>query len=297
MTSWQLRFIADSGSADRLAELLDECGALSVTLEAASDEPLFDPGPGQSPDEARIWEHIRLTALLSNGADPSQVLGSLAALLAPEPLPPHEIIPLEEQDWTTAWREWCIPIRFGQNLWVHPSWIEPPDLDGVNIVLDPGMAFGTGTHPTTSLCLEWLANQPSLAGTSVIDYGCGSGILALAAAKLGAERVFAVDVDEVALRVTRENARKNGVSNKIITLLPESLDAKGADILLANILLRPLVELAPHFASLVIPGGQVLLSGVLERQAQECLAAYAPGFAMSEPKYSEGWALLQGIRR
>jgi ribosomal protein L11 methyltransferase len=297
MTSWQLRFITDCAAADRLADRLDECGALSITLEAASDEPLFDQGPAQPTDDGRLWESIRLTALLPNGAEPAQVLELLAALLAPEPLPPHEVIPLEEQDWTTAWREWCVPIRFGQGLWIHPSWTEPPDPAGVNIVLDPGMAFGTGTHPTTALCLEWLANQPSLAGTTVIDYGCGSGILALAAAKLGAERVFAVDVDELALRVTRENAQKNGVSDQIITLLPEHMSTGGADVLMANILLRPLMELAPRFTDLVVPGGRVVLSGVLERQAQECLAAYAPGFAMSEPKYSEGWALLQGIRR
>jgi len=300
MTCWQLRFIADRNMASQLADWLEANGALAVTLEGAADQPLFDVRPAELSsweNEAPLWEQIRLTALFSAGVDPQHTLAALSAALSPVLLPPHEIIPLEEQDWAVTWREWCVPTRFGQRLWVHPSWTEPPDPRGFNVVLDPGMAFGTGTHPTTALCLEWLDNHTSLAGVKVIDYGCGSGILALAAAKLGAERVVAVDVDKVALEVTRDNALRNGVSAQIITALPAELDVRGADILLANILLKPLADLAPRFAALVTPMGQVVLSGILERQVTDCLAAYRAWFTMDKPRYSEGWALLQGVRR
>jgi ribosomal protein L11 methyltransferase len=181
---------------------------------------------------------------------------------------------------------------------VHPSWIAPPDPEGINIMLDPGMAFGTGTHPTTALCLEWLANCRVLSGARVVDYGCGSGILALAAAKLGARQVWAVDLDARALAVTCDNAAKNEVLDTIIPLLPEHVDdPQPVDIVIANILAGPLLELAPRFAKLTVIGGRVVLSGILAEQAEECLAAYASWFTMDHLERREEWCLLAGARR
>lgn len=291
----QLRFTVDPERAEWLSAILEREGARAVTLEAASDQAIFDGVEG----EAGFWEHTHVTALLDLGTEEIEpFLDSVALAFAPERLPTCALSPLEDRDWTRTWMDRLVPMRFGEKLWVHPSWIAPPDPEGINIMLDPGMAFGTGTHPTTALCLEWLANCRVLAGARVVDYGCGSGILALAAAKLGARQVWAVDLDARALAVTCDNAAKNEVLDLIIPLLPEHADPpQPVDIVIANILAGPLLELAARFAKLTVIGGRVVLSGILAEQAEECLAAYAPWFTMDQLERREEWCLLAGVRR
>jgi ribosomal protein L11 methyltransferase len=274
---------------------LEREGARAVTLEAASDQAIFDGVGG----EAGFWEHTHVTALLDLGTEEIEpFLDSVALAFAPELLPTYALSPLEDRDWTRSWMDRFVPMRFGKKLWVHPSWIAPLDPEGINIMLDPGMAFGTGTHPTTALCLEWLANCRVLSGARVVDYGCGSGILALAAAKLGARQVWAVDLDARALAVTCDNAAKNEVLDTIIPLLPEHVGhPQPVDIVIANILAGPLLELAPRFAKLTVIGGRVVLSGILAEQAEECLAAYASWFTMDQLERREEWCLLAGARR
>lgn len=293
MPWWQLKFVVDPKQAGPLSDLLEQAGSSAVTLEPAFDQAIFD----EVKEDIQLWAHTKVTALLSLEADLRQVLDSLSSALAPDPLPAFDLAQLEDQDWSRAWMDRFVPMRFGERLWVHPSWIAPPDPEALNILLDPGMAFGTGTHPTTALCLEWLANSKAVAGAQVIDYGCGSGILALAAARLGAKRVWAVDIDETALAVTRENMAKNGISDRIIPVTPQAMGPGPVDILIANILASPLLKLAPRFANLTGLGGQLVLSGILAEQATECLVAYSPWFIMGQPQRSEEWVLLTGTRR
>lgn len=188
------------------------------------------------------------------------------------------------------------PMPFGQRLWIVPSWHDAPDPEAANLMLDPGLAFGTGTHPTTALCLEWLDGQ-DVNGCQVIDYGCGSGILGLAALLLGAEHVIGVDTDPQALEASRDNARRNQVADDRLDLyLPADEPDTRADIMLANILAQPLISLAPHLASLVKPGGRLVLSGILSNQARDVMAAYEPWFVMDEPEQREEWIRLTGRR-
>jgi ribosomal protein L11 methyltransferase len=188
------------------------------------------------------------------------------------------------------------PMQFGPKLWICPSWCEAPDPSAVNILLDPGLAFGSGTHPTTSLCLQWLALH-DLAKKQVIDYGCGSGILAIAAAKLGAAKITAVDLHPQALEATFDNATQNGVAEKIVIVSPEEFIEEPCDVLLANILAGPLMQLAPTFSTLVKPGGHLVLSGILHEQVPAILNCYASWFELSEPVFLEEWSLIHGVRR
>ena len=203
---------------------------------------------------------------------------------------------LAERDWQQNFHQQFSPRRFAGDLWVVPSWHEPPPEARHIVTLDPGMAFGTGTHPTTGLCLDWLGQLPELAGASVLDYGCGSGILAIAAARLGATRVIGLDIDPEACRVARENAQQNGCEF-IEMVLPAALPAGQFDVLVANILLNPLLALASQLADVVKPGGHIGLSGLLAEQAEFALAAYAPWFHLNPPEYREEWAFVGGRRR
>lgn len=203
---------------------------------------------------------------------------------------------LEDKDWEREWMENFHPMQFGQRLWICPSWRDVPDPEAVNVMLDPGLAFGTGTHPTTALCLTWLDGQ-ELGGQTVIDYGCGSGILGIAALKLGAGRVIGVDIDPQAIEASRENAARNGVENGVELYLPADRPQLQADVLVANILAGPLRELASDIASLVKPGGRLALSGILATQAEEVRAAYLPWFEMDAPVEQEEWVRLSGIRK
>ena len=277
---------------ERVEEALLEAGALSVTLEDAGDEPIYEPD-AKNPS---LWSDTRLTGLFPAATDPDAVRAALRAALGVERLPAHRFEPLEDRDWAREWLKDFKPMRFGRRLWICPTAYAPPEPEAVNIVLDPGLAFGTGSHATTALCLEWL-DGASLAGLTVLDYGCGSGVLAIAAARLGAKRVYAVDNDPQALTATRENAARNGVQERIGLHSPESLPTLKVPLLLANILARPLVELAPRFAELLETGGQLVLSGILEQQEEDIRRAYVVGFELQEAARREDWSRLVFVRK
>lgn len=288
----QLILECSADDAPLYSDLLSEQGAAAVTMVDSADQPLFEPAVGTTP----LWNNTRVVGLFETDVDIDAVLLELAAARAPEPLPPLRIEQLEDKDWNRAWMDTFQPMRFGARVWIVPSWHTPPDADGVNILLDPGLAFGTGTHPTTRLCLEWLDGHPPR-GAKVIDYGCGSGILAIAAALLGAESVLCIDNDPQALIATRDNAERNKVEAKLIALLPESAPDTPCELLLANILAGPLMELAEKFSRLVQPGGQVVLSGILPEQAEAVRASYLPWFEMAVPVEHDGWIRLEGRRK
>jgi len=287
----QLIFEAREEQTNALADALSEVGALAVTLQDGADQPLFEPPPGATP----LWSQTRVIGLFEANTVLDSVTQRLGTMLGPEPLPPWRAEALEDKDWEREWMDNYQPIRFGKRLWIVPSWHTPPQADAVNILLDPGLAFGTGTHPTTALCLEWLDAhlQP---GIEVMDYGCGSGILAIAALLLGASKAIAVDNDPQALLASRNNASNNGVADRLLIAAPGQFDTAGVDLLLANILAQPLISLAPQFATLVKPGAQILLSGILQEQASSVCDAYAPWFDMDGPVVREDWVCLSGIR-
>lgn len=288
---WQ-QLVMDIGPEDseRLEDCLLAAGAVAVSLEDAGDQPLFEPPPGATP----LWDRLRLTALLAQDADPVRVLLELAACCHPSSLPPHRIVPLADEVWERAWLKDFKPMHFGRRLWVVPSAHTPPDPTAVNLRLDPGLAFGTGTHPTTALCLEWLA-EAEVAGLRVIDYGCGSGILGVAAALLGAAEVMAVDIDPQALIATQENARRNGVADRVRTGFPEELTGS-PELLLANILAGPLETLAPRFRDLLAPGGRLVMAGLLARHVAPLQAAYADWITLQPAAERDGWVCLAGRR-
>jgi ribosomal protein L11 methyltransferase len=295
-----LQLILPIGAADPAPyeDALLAAGASSITLEDEGDDPVLEPLPGTTP----LWPRVRLKALFDGEIDTDQLLLSLAAELGEqlsEPLRQVRLETLADRAWE---REWLIdfkPMRFGRRLWICPGGqlpTAPQASDTVLIELDPGLAFGTGTHPTTALCLEWL-DAAEVAGRRVIDYGCGSGILAIAAAKLGATAVSAVDIDPQALLATRDNAERNGVARLITPQLVAGASLAPADILLANILAGPLESLAPTFASLVPAGGRLVLSGILRNQAEAVATTYAPWFDIAPAVVRDDWARLDGVRR
>ena len=289
----EISFVVDGKGAGHLSPILEELGALAVTLRSGGDEAIFN----QIDESPTLWRQTQLTALFDAGTDTDFILLQVAGALDPLPMPPCKVAQLDDQDWNRLWMDRFQPLRFGRRLWVVPSWREPPDPSAVNLRLDPGMAFGTGTHPTTAMCLNWL-EQKELRDRIVIDYGCGSGILVIAALKLGAARAWAVDIDPQCLTATRENAGRNDIGDELWTGPPDNLPAGiGADILLANILLGPLIQLAPVFASLLKTGGDLVLSGLLAAQANDCLAAYQASFNMNLPHVEGDWAMLTGLRR
>lgn len=285
----QLDVTLDADAAERTETALLAAGALSVTCLDAANHPLYEPDPQHPP----IWPQTHLNALFPAATDPDAIRAVLAAVL--RALPPHEFSTLEDREWTREWLKDFRPMRFGRRLWIVPSTYEPPDADAINIRLDPGLAFGTGTHPTTALCLEWL-DAADLNGRTVMDYGCGSGILAVAAARLGASTVWATDNDPQALLATRENATRNQVSDLIHTSAPEDRAWSRADVLLANILAAPLCTLAARFASLIKPGGRIVLSGILENQQQDIQDAYARDFRIVHVAQRQEWLRMDGQR-
>ncbi|MDO9371192.1 MAG: 50S ribosomal protein L11 methyltransferase [Gammaproteobacteria bacterium] len=290
--SWlQLKFQAPSALAEELADRLTEAGALAVTLRDSKDDPLYEPAPGDTP----LWAHTSVEGLFAADADIPSVVEQLHAQSGDESVRDYTVEPLADQAWERVCLDQFKPLCFGDTLCICPTWLTPPDDARVTLLLDPGLAFGTGTHPTTALCLEWLARNPP-AGLTVIDYGCGSGILALAAAKLGARMVYATDHDPQALTATRANAEKNELQLLIHTMTPEQLPALEVDVLLANIIAQPLIALAPVFAQHVRAGGRIVLSGILEHQAEEVIAAYRPWFAMVEKVQRDDWMLLEATR-
>lgn len=288
----QLIFETQDTQTHALSDILTEAGALAVTLEDAADQPLFEPPPGETP----LWSHLRVTGLFPAEINIKQTIAHIHKELAPEPLPPWRSKPLEDKDWEREWMDNYHPIQIGQRLWIVPSWRDSPEPKAVNILLDPGLAFGTGTHPTTALCLQWL-DENMQSDIHVIDFGCGSGILAIAAAKLGASQVLAIDNDPQALIATRANAEKNKVLHMIDIHSPGSAPTKTVDLLLANILAQPLMELAGLFAQRVKADGKIVLSGILEQQTSDVTNAYSNWFELDPPAQKEDWIRLSGTRK
>ncbi|MFO1394560.1 MAG: 50S ribosomal protein L11 methyltransferase [Steroidobacteraceae bacterium] len=271
-------------------DLLASLGALSVTLEDAADDPVLEPRPGEMP----LWPTVRVRALYDADADLDGIVAAYVAAFPGAPVPASAFV--ADRAWEREWLKDFHPMRFGRRLWVCPDGQPAGDLDAVRIELDPGLAFGTGTHPTTALCLEWL-DGASLEGRRVVDYGCGSGILAIAALKLGAASVHAVDLDPQAILATRENAERNGVADRLTVTIDPGLVPAGAEALVANILAGPLVELAPAFAAGIRAGGDLALSGVLAGQVEAVTAAYRPWFDIPHTATREEWGIIIGRRR
>ena len=294
--SWiQVSVAASSGNYQLVEDTLLSLGAQSITYKDAADKPILEPLPGETP----LWHEAIITGLFDDRLKPGALREQIRQQLDDDSLA-IEIVSLPDQDWTRAWMDTFKPMRFGERLWVIPRHIEPPQPQAINLLLDPGLAFGTGTHPTTSLCLRWLDGHVSQQSDykRVLDYGCGSGILAIAALLLGAEHADCVDIDEQALQSTRDNAAQNQVSHQINTCLPEALEhGTQYDLVLANILSGPLTELAPTLARHCRPGGDIVLSGILHDQAESLGHAYATLFDMSGAETLEDWALLHGKRK
>ncbi|WP_150047299.1 MULTISPECIES: 50S ribosomal protein L11 methyltransferase [Methylomonas] len=284
----QLSIVTDEQTAPELSDFFSELGAVSVTYSDAEDEPVYEPAI----DQTQIWSHTRVTALFELDTDPDVVQTLLFNQFIGRPLAYWQAEVIQDQAWERAWMDYFQPMQFAGKFWVCPSGQEINQPGQICMTLDPGLAFGTGTHPTTAMCLEWLAAHP-LAGKTLIDYGCGSGILAVAAILLGAERADGVDIDPQALTATQYNADKNRVADKIAYYLPEQFHGVPADVVVANILANPLIKLAPTIAALVKPGGDLVLSGILHDQADMVAAAYrAQGLTVSEPVRLEDWCRL-----
>ena len=295
MTWLSVSIETDCRHAEALADALLDAGALSASIEDADagtpeETPQFgEPGSITTPG----WERSRVVALLEAGSDASELVAECAASVGLSETPAFTLDEIAEQNWVQLTQSQFEPIRVSERLWIVPSWHEAPDPDALVLVLDPGMAFGTGSHPTTRLCLEWLERIVT-PGLSVLDYGCGSGILAIAAAKLGATEVLGVDIDLQAVTAARNNAERNSVS---ATFDDSARPLKGQfDLVVANILANPLKALAPAIAGHVRPGGQLALSGILAEQADELIAIYAPYFPLSVADTREGWVCLAGTR-
>ena len=288
----QLTLEAGDQDPERLSEFLLAAGAASVTFVDAADQPIFEPDPGDTP----LWTETRVVALFDDPGSAAAARAALAADFGAATAARVAETTLEDRDWERAWMDHFQPMRFGRHLWVVPTGMAPPDdPQAVVLDLDPGLAFGTGTHPTTALCLTWLDGHPP-AGQAVLDFGCGSGILAIAALKLGAARALGTDIDDQALWASRENAVRNGVAERLALCRPEDLPAEPVDLLLANILANPLIELAPRLAGLLRAGGRLLLSGILAEQAEGVMAAYAPWIRFDPVVEQDGWVCLAGER-
>ena len=293
--SWlSVSFEVPAAAVEAVSDALIEAGAASVEVAdadagSAAEQPVFaEPGAGTP----RGWRRSRIAALVAENADAAALVATACAQAGIVP-PPHRTDRVAEQDWVRASRDQFTPIRISPRLWIVPSWHEPPDPGAINLLLDPGLAFGTGSHPTTRLCLTWL-ERAIRGGESVLDYGCGSGILAIAALKLGAARADGVDIDDQALLAARANA----IHNQVQVSFHSAAGAirQPAQIVVANILAHPLIVLAPLLARLTAPQGRLALAGLLPEQADEVRAAYGPWFDFDAPAQEEGWMLLSGTR-
>ena len=285
------------------AEVAEDClfsaGAQTVTLTDAADQPILEPGP----DETPVWNNVIITGLFGLEENQQALLDTIEQCLTGVDFTCDTQI-LEDQNWTRAWMEHFHAMQFGQRLWVCPLHMEPPEPDAINLRLDPGLAFGTGTHPTTSLCLRWLDQNivdSHNEQDTLLDYGCGSGILAIAACMLGIDHADGVDIDPQALTATHDNAETNQVRDKIETFLPDDYQKQHADtqydIVVANILSGPLAELASMLAGHTKAGGDIVLSGILREQAGHLIETYSQFFKMDEPVFEEDWVLLHGVKK
>jgi ribosomal protein L11 methyltransferase len=288
----QFTLTVDRDRSPLIETLFEGLGAQAVTLDDAGDEPMLEPGPGETP----IWPLTRVTGLFAGDSDVDALRQAIGRALSADVGRDLVVSRLEERAWERAWLDDFGAMRFGDRLWIRPSGCEVAARDAVVVDLDPGLAFGTGTHPTTALCLTWLDRHPPR-GQDVVDFGCGSGILAIAAAKLGAARVHAVDHDPQALLATTDNARRNGVDACLRIGHAESLPDTPVDLVIANILSNVLVEQSDVLVSLVRPGGQLVLAGLLETQTDTVQDAFCAAIAWGPPLCNGEWALLQGTRR
>lgn len=288
--AWQQLHVAPGppGTATMEQALVD-AGAVSVTLLDAADQAILEPAPGTTP----LWPTVRLVGLFRADVDLQAVLHAIEKRIGP--LPATRIESLPEKDWEREWLVDFKPMRFGRSLWICPGGMLPDEDDAIVVQLDPGLAFGTGTHPTTALCLEWLDNylQPD---TRMLDFGSGSGVLSVAAMKLGARHVTAVDIDPQELQATRDNANRNGVGDRVCCCRPDQLESRHFDLVVANILAGTLIELRKDLAAMTEPGGALVLSGILGEQAGQVLACYSEDFEMDEPQILGEWARLSGRR-
>ncbi|MCC2639372.1 MAG: ribosomal protein methyltransferase [Moraxellaceae bacterium] len=292
MTWLQLKIETTKADAPQYEALLEEVGAAAVLMEDSADQPLLEPPPGAQP----LWDATRVVGIFTVDSEVDAVVEFMEARLG-HPLPSHRVEVLEDKDWVRAWMDHYHPMCFGERLWVVPSWTPPPRPDAINLLLDPGLAFGTGTHPTTALCLEWL-DKLDLKDKVVVDYGCGSGILAVAALLLGAKEAYCVDLDPQALTATRNNAEHNQVGDRVHVFSPETMPAVIADVVVANILAGPLAMLAPTLAGFTRPGGEIALSGIIQPQVAELREVYGQWFDMDGLAVKEeDWCRLSGRRR
>jgi ribosomal protein L11 methyltransferase len=278
--------------ADSIETAVLAAGAASVTLQDNADQPILEPALGETP----LWNETRVTALFDAEINTQSTLEIIRSRFG-NPLPDYRWEQLEDKDWEREWMLNYHPICCGENLWICPSWQEPPAPEAVNLMLDPGLAFGTGTHPTTFLCLQWI-DQQNMQDKQLIDYGCGSGVLGIASLLLGAKQVLGVDIDPQALLATAENAKRNQLAaDAMPVFLPENCPDEAADIVLANILAGPLAELAPVLNSLTKSGGQLCLSGILLTQAEAVMAAYTEWFDFDPIAQQEEWVRLTATKR
>jgi ribosomal protein L11 methyltransferase len=283
----QTHLTVDKSQAPLIELLLENLGALSITLGDAGDEPMLEPGPGETP----LWSATRVTGLFSGDTDPDSLRAALNHALEKDISRHLTVERLEDQDWERSWLDQFKPMRFGQRLWICPTGHTVDAEDAVVVDLDPGLAFGTGTHPTTDLCLRWL-DGADIQGKTVIDFGCGSGVLAIAALKLGAARAIGIDHDPQAIIASRDNAARNGVADRLEAHLNQEFNPQTADVVLANILANVLVELSDQIAPLVAPGGELALSGILADQADSVIQAYQGELHFSPAIEKDGWVLL-----
>lgn len=289
----QLTLQCDKAHTAPLEDLLLDYGAASITLEDAQDQPILEPGVGEMP----LWESVTLKALWEGEHDLTPVLLALQPEAQHFTLPADALQLLPDQPWERAWLEHFKPMAFGSRLWVCPSGQTAPEANAITVFLDPGLAFGTGTHPTTALCLEWLDAQ-DLTGKTIIDYGCGSGILAIAALKLGAQHAYCIDNDPQALLATQDNAERNQISaDRYTTGLPNTIALPKVDVLIANILAQPLQSLAPLFATLLKPNGLFALSGILKTQLVDIQQAYQKPLTIETVVTREDWVRVNGTHQ
>ncbi|RDV24893.1 50S ribosomal protein L11 methyltransferase [Alteromonas aestuariivivens] len=287
----QLKIDSSAENAESIGEMLSANGAQAVTFLDAKDTPIYEPKPG----EVILWPDTQVVGLFDASDDMNAILSRLskAKLLGKDFR--YKLDPLEDKDWEREWMDNFHPMQFGERLWICPSWREVPDPDAVNVMLDPGLAFGTGTHPTTALCLRWLDGE-DLSGKTVVDFGCGSGILALAALKLGAAKVIGIDIDPQALQASMENARRNQVEDRLSVYLPEDQPSLEADVVMANILSGPLLELRPVIRDYCRVGGKLVMSGILAELTPRIEEAYAQEFELDPSAIDGEWARVSGTR-
>lgn len=287
----QIRYTTDKQSADLVSDEMSELGAVSVTFLDAHDTPIYEPKPG----DFILWDTTIAIGLFDAEIDADAIIEQLKSFPFGNK-GQYKVEQLEDKDWIREWMDSFKPIQFGQKLWICPSWCEAPDPEAVNVILDPGLAFGTGTHPTTSLCLKWLDQQIS-GKELVVDFGCGSGILAVAALKLGADKVIGIDIDPQALQASEANAERNQVTEKLELYLPENQPEAQADIVVANILAGPLRELAEIITAYVKPGGKLAMSGILESQAESIHQIYSQWFDLEPTEIEGDWCRVSGTKK